>query len=302
MAFIIVFSFASCGTEEQTSSAADLIPTEPTEEVATEVVSEIVSEVVTDIIVNEEGETEIVTEIVTEVVSGIVEVDGATDSSDEKDTSKNQSTTKKGKPGNNPSDWSKAEIVDFYKKACAKSSDVTSTQTMSMRKGTLTAAGGIGKFLGVAEPIIRAVLEANSTDFNGITGGYQDLVPSDCKTAKAYKSGNYTIVELTMVNQTDGVYGKKNSGTVGHAISVVDGVAEAVEQFPAFDIQYENADIKIYYTEAQLKVKINSNGVIEKGTWSYVVTPIVNDLYIENLLVSDAGAIVDYKVIVGGGF
>ncbi|MBQ7957267.1 MAG: hypothetical protein IJ279_04445 [Clostridia bacterium] len=307
---VLLFSFSSCATkendpDEQTSVTVNGVQSDSDKtngEEATEVVTEIVTEVVTD----DEGNTEIVSEVVTEIVK-------AESSSKEKTTKKKDTTTKKKETTTNvkkpvadknddPSEWTKEEVVAYYKAACEKSSYKKSVQTMSMRKNTLKAGGGIGKFLSVAEPIIRGVLELNSTEIDGITGGYWNLVPSDCKTAKAYKSGDYTVVEMTMVDQTDGVYGKKFEGTVAHAITVVDGVAEAAEQFPAFDIKYKEADIKIHYTDAKLKVKINDKGIIEKGTWSYVVTPVVNDLYIENLEVDNAGAIVDYKVTVGGGF
>ncbi|MBE6783521.1 MAG: hypothetical protein E7536_05870 [Ruminococcaceae bacterium] len=200
------------------------------------------------------------------------------------------------------SEWRKDEIIDFYKSACNKSTGVTSTQYMYLKKNTLTAGDGAGAFLSLAEGIITGVLEKNTIEFDGITGGYKDLTASDCKQAKAYKDGGYTVIEMVMYDQVDDAYGNKYSGTVGHAISVVDGVAEVAEQFPLFDVQYENADIKISYTNAILKVKINSEGVIEKGTWSYVVTPSINNLYIEKLLVNNAGAVIDYKVTVGGGF
>lgn len=225
----------------------------------------------------------------------------------EKDTTKKtetEKTTDKKPVGTskNPADWSKDEVVAFYKKSCEKSSHVTSKQVMTMRKDTLKAAGGLGKFLNFAEGIIRGVMKLNAIDVPGITGGHWDLVPSDCKTAKAYKSGNYIVVEMTMKDQTDGVYGKTFEGTVGHAISVVNGVAEVAEQFSDFDIRYKEADIKIHYTEAVVKVKINEKGVIEKGTWKYVCTPVVNDLYIEGIEVDDAGAVIDYVVTLNGGF
>ena len=46
----------------------------------------------------------------------------------------------------------------------------------------------------LAMPVMVAALKANSTEFDGITGGYNDLVPSDVKTAKAYKEG-YRLCE-----------------------------------------------------------------------------------------------------------
>ncbi len=286
----MVFVLVSCGgnseNKETTTTAKtdDFISTEKTEHE---------TELVTKVVVNEDGSTELFTEI--------VEVTDKEDSSTENET---ETTTKKhdSEASKNPSEWTKEQVVDFYKQACANSSHVTSKQTMHMRKDSLKAAGGLGSFLSIAEPIIRGVMKLNEVDVPGITGGHENLTVDDCKTAKAYKSGDYIVVEMTMKDQVDGVYGKRNEGHIGHAIFVVDGVAEVAEQFSQFDVRYKEADIKIYYTDAKLKVKINSDGVIEKGTWTYVCTPVVNNLYIEGITVNDAGAVIDYGVTLNGGF
>lgn len=293
LAALMIFLLAACfnGSEDQKTT------TEKTTLGDSTVNNEPETEIVTKVVTNEEGETEVVTEI--------IEIEETEKVTEEKPTSeKNESTTKKQNVSvsKNPSDWNMEQVVAFYKKACENSSHVTSRQTMVMRKDSLKAAGGLGKFLSFAEGIIRGVMKLNAIDVPGITGGHWDLTVSDCKTAKAYKSGNYTVVELTMKDQTDGVYGKTFEGTVGHAISVVNGVAEVAEQFSQFDVRYKEADIKIHYTDAVVKVKINENNIIEKGTWKYVCTPVINDLYIEGLEVDDAGAVIDYEVTLNGGF
>lgn len=292
LTMVILFAFVACNSDKQNEDS-DVLETTVNSELLTDKENNDTSAgSVTE--TESESDTDTLAEETSDDKENISDKDSG---NDEKTTNKVTTADKK-----DPSNWSKAEVVAFYKAACEKSAAKKSVQTMSMRKNTLKAAGGVGNFLSMAEPIIRNVLKLNSTEIDGITGGYNKLVPSDCKSAKAYKSGNYTVVEMKMVDQIDGVYGKKAEGTVGHAIFVVDGVAEAVEQFPAFDIRYKEADIKIYYTDAIVKVKINSNGVIEKGTWSYVTEPVINGLYIENLEVNNAGAVIDYKVTVGGGF
>lgn len=293
-ALVCVFAFVSCGKNKDNKETGPVVETTAPDVYESQLVTEIVSEIVSEIVTNEEGETEIVTEIVTDIIEHttlILVTEPEETATEKRDYEKLD-----------PSEWRKDEIVSYYKTACNKSTGVKSTQYMYMRDNTLTADGGIGKFLGYAEDVIIGVMEKNTIEFDGITGGYNDLKVSDCKQAKAYKEGKYTVIEMVMYDQVDDAYGNKFSGTVGHAISVVDGVAEVAEQFPLFDVQYEDADIKISYSNAILKVKINSNGVIEKGTWSYVVTPSINNLYIEKLLVNNAGAVVDYKVTVGGGF
>lgn len=293
LAMLMVFLLASCfngsGEEETTTEKSSLDNSAVNNEPETEVVTKVVT--------NDEGETEVVTEI--------IEVEVTEKDMTKKPTEeKTESTTKKpvASVSKDPSDWNMEQVVAYYKKACENSSHVTSRQTMVMRKDSLKAAGGLGKFLSFAEGIIRGVMKLNAIDVPGITGGHWDLTVSDCKTAKAYKSGKYVVVEMTMKDQTDGVYGKTFEGTVGHAISVVNGVAEVAEQFSQFDVRYKEADIKIHYTDAVVKVKINENDIIEKGTWKYVCTPVINDLYIEGIEVDDAGAVIDYEVTLNGGF
>ncbi len=288
LALSFVFLLVSCSNskkeEETTNTTVEDVAGNKDE------VTEIVTEIITEVVTNDEGETEIVTEVV-EVTSP------------EKTTADNSLTTSQNNTvSSDPSKWTNEQIVDFYKKACKKSSGVTSKQTMIMRKDSLKAEGVNSTFLSIAESIIRGVMKLNAIDVAGITGGHWDLSASDCKSVKAYKSGDYTVVEMKMKDQVDGVYGKTFEGTVGHGISVVNGVAEVAEQFSAFDVRYKEADIKIRYTEAVLRVKINKDGFVEKGTWTYVCTPEVDNLYIEGFVLNDAGAVIDYSVTLNGGF
>lgn len=204
----------------------------------------------------------------------------------------------------NPAEWTKAEIVNFYKKAAQKSTSAKSVQRMTMDNGMDVQLnnGALEFLIGLAEPIIKAALKANSTEFDGITGGYNDLVPSDVKSAKAYKEGNYTVVEMTMVEQVDDAYGDTFKGTVGHAISVVGNIAVVADQFPDWTINFKDAFVELRYVNPKVKVKINDKGVIEKGTWSYVVDLEVRNLWIESVAVENATTEINYVITTGGGF
>lgn len=204
----------------------------------------------------------------------------------------------------NPADWSKEQVTEFYKKAAAKSHNgAVSSQTMSMPKLIVNdGSGAMNTFVNFAKPVINKVLEKNTTTFDGITGGHDKLVASDIEKYRAYKEGDYTIIELKMVEQTDGVYGEPTEGTVGHAISVLGNVATAAAEFPDFDIKFEEADIKIVYANPIVRVRINKNGVIEKGTWSYKSKVYIRHLQINTLMVDKADAEIDYAITVGGGF
>ena len=105
-----------------------------------------------------------------------------------------------------------------------------------------------------------------------------------------------------MVEQTDGLYADAQGGTVGHAINVLGDVATAVEQFPAFDIKYKEADIKVHYADPIVKVKINENGIIESGTWCYTSEIYIRSLKINSIMIEKADAEIVYDITVGGGF
>ena len=113
---------------------------------------------------------------------------------------------------------------------------------------------------------------------------------------------------MTMYEQVDGIHGDEKSGTVGHAISVVGDMAVIEENLPMFAIDFENSELQIRYANPTLKVKINQNGVIEKGTWSYTVMVNIKNLYIENVRLPLKATIktghgsVDFSTTVGGGF
>lgn len=210
-----------------------------------------------------------------------------------------------------PSAWTKEEVVAFYRNAAIKSTGAKSVQTMTLSKIVVNDGDGfIGTVVEWATPIIESLLAKNSTEFDGITGGYKDLVPSDAASAKAYKSGKYTVVEMTMVEQTDGVHGDTYSGTVGHAISVVGDVGVNVGNAIAdyFEADFDNAVLELHYSKPTLKVKINEKGIIEKGTWSYTVDVTIANLRAKavdfpiEVTIKNAFGSVDYKITTGGGF
>lgn len=203
-----------------------------------------------------------------------------------------------------PAEWSKEEIVAFYKSCAIKSNDsATSTQTMALDHMIVNNGdGALGFFVKMADPVIKKALAKNSTSYGGITGGFNNLVVDDAESLKAYKSGEYTVIEMKMKEQTDGTYGSPYDGTVGHAINVLGNVSTAVAEFPDFKIDFENADIKVRYSDPIVKVKINKDGVIEKGTWSYVANVDIKHLDISGIMVDTADAAILYEIKVGGGF
>lgn len=182
-----------------------------------------------------------------------------------------------------PSEWSAEKTVEFYKAAASKSQSRTkSVKKMTLNELTVNDGdGALGAFIDFCMPFFIAALEKNSTEFDGITGGYESLKASDAKSIKAYKEGNCTVVEMVMKEQTDGAHGEEKSGTVGHAISVVGDLSVVEAEFPKLEIGFDDADISLKYSNPKLRVKINKDGIIESGEWSYTVCINIENLRID---------------------
>lgn len=198
-------------------------------------------------------------------------------------TSASQPNTETTVIGTDPSKWSDEEVVEFYKTAAAKSqSRIKSVKKMTLKELTVNDGdGALGGFIDFCMPFFIDALEKNSTEFDGITGGYENLGVSDTTSVKAYKDGDYTVVEIKMKEQTDGAHGEEKSGTVGHAISVVGDLTVVQAEFPKLDIGFDDADISLKYSNPKLKVKINKDGIIESGEWSYTVCINIENLRID---------------------
>lgn len=204
-----------------------------------------------------------------------------------------------------PSLWSKSKIVSFYKQACAASSDVTSSQVMSLADVVINDGGGaINSVFKVIRPIITKILQSSSTDFDGITGGHQNILDTDIKQARAYSSGDNIVVEMTMYEQVDGAKADRYSGTVGHAISVVGDISEVMQMLADAGIagSVADEDVTLTYTNPTMKVLIGKDGKIINGTWSYTVDINLKNFTVRSTTVDRASAVIEYVITVNDGF
>ncbi len=281
LVFAMLFAFASCNDKPNDNGTDSQTATNSTGEAVTDSEGESVAETVTD------------------------------SATDKTETTDEETTEAPVRPlSDDPSEWTDEEIVAFYKAAAIKSkTKVKSKQKMALTEMVVNDGDGfLGKLVEMITPFLISALEDSSTEFDGITGGYEKLELSDAKSVRAYKSGGYTVVEMTMKEQIDGAHGDLHSGTVGHAISVVGDLAVVEEALPNFEIRFDEADIKLHYKNPKLKVKINKDGIIEKGTWTYQVYITVANLYVGgrrlplSATVKSGYGTVDYKITVGGGF
>lgn len=231
--------------------------------------------------------------------------DVSTTMTDETTTAKETTTASTTVKTDDPSEWSKAKIVEYYINACAKSSTVTSKQDMSLADISINnGEGAINSMFKLIKPIITKVLENNSTEFDGITGGHQNILVSDVASAKVYASGNNTVIEMTMYEQVDGAKSDRYSGTVGHAISVVGDISEVLGQLSdsGLPVEIADEDVTLTYTEPTFKVLIDNNGVIKNGTWGYLVDINLKNFKVGSVTVANASAVIKYVITVGGGF
>ena len=280
MVFTMLFAFASCndGSNESTETTKDAV---------------------TDAFGEEETVSD-ATEVTEEAITGEATAE----------TTEAVTLPELGSLADDPSKWTDEEIVAFYKAAAIRSkTEVKSIQKMTLEEMVVNDGDGfLGTLVEMITPFLISALEDSSTEFDGITGGYEKLELSDAESVRAYRSGEYTVVEMTMKEQVDGAHGDLHSGTVGHAISVVGDLAVVEEALPNFEIRFEEAEVKLHDKNPKLKVKINKDGIIEKGTWTYDVYVTIANLYVGgrrlplSATVKSGYGTVDYVITVGGGF
>lgn len=148
------------------------------------------------------------------------------------------------------------------------------------------------------------LLANNSKETAGVTGGYNNLKASDIATAKAYKVGGNTAIEMVMHEQVTGPSDDALSGSVGHAITAVGDIGAVVKQLKDLGIPLElsEKDTKIYYTKPVVKVLINSDDEIIKGTWKYTVEIRMDNYKAFGKDVETTSVIMDNTITVNGGF
>ena len=200
----------------------------------------------------------------------------------------------------NPSDWSKKRIIEEYKKAAIKSNPtVKSTQKISIKEMSVND-GEYESAMSFIKTIISKFLESNSTEKEGITGGFENLVPQDVNSARAYKDGNNIVIEMLMVEQTSGAKEDALSGSVGHAITAVGDIDEVIKDLAdrGLPLELSEEDTKIYYTNPVVEVVINENGEIISGTWSYTVEISMNNFKAFGQTVEKAKIVMDNIITV----
>lgn len=257
LAALMVLAFAACGAKEKEPEVTEPAVTEAVIEGETISADDLVTEAVEDVA----DETAEAAEDATEAP-----VNDAADNAEETEAAVEETTEEAKKVPE-----TKEEIVEFYK-AAAAASDKAGVKTSNVMKleNLEGGSGAVGAFVNLLEPIVKSTLEKNSSTDNHITGGYQNLTADDVASATAKDDGKYTTITINLKEQTDGMNGKSKEGHVGHGISVLDGMQQAVDQLNGLDVDASGGTLAIRYNNAKINVKIdNETGKIVSGTWSY---------------------------------
>ncbi len=284
LSLVMIFSFFGCGKDEKVE-----IPQESTTD-------EVVHDVVEDI-----------TDEVTDVVDSDVSKNHEESTTEEETTSKEESSSvaeeETTKLSQNPADWSKEQIVEKYKKAAKKSHSSTKTNHEVKITSISVNNGQFEGFFDFIMSIMSKFLANNTDDKDGITGGYNNLVASDVKSAKAYKVGDKIAIEMVMNEQVSGMKEDANSGSVGHAITTVGDISDVVKQFKDLGLPLELNEkaTKIYYTNPTVKVVIDDEKIVN-GTWKYTVEIKMNNYKAFGKKVDTTSIVMDNILTVNGGF
>ena len=260
LAAVLALSMAACGAKDDAEDTTTAVED-------------------TTIAVEAEASTE-----ATEVVEASSEADAEeteaqTEAAEEK-AEETEAATEEATEEEKKTPTTKEEIVDFYKKAATETDKGTVKTTSKMKLDALDGGGGaIGAFINVFKPAVESALEKNSTSSDHITGGYENLTAADVASATATDDGKYTTVTINLKDQTDGFTGDEHSGHVGHGVTVLGNVQNAINEINGLSAELGDGTVQLKYNSASIKVKVdNATGKIVSGTWFYKVNILVDNV------------------------
>ena len=281
-AAMLALSLAACGNKT---------PEEPETEPA---------EIITEEVLTQEAETEVTVE--EDTTAAEAETEAAAEETEKAEEAEEATEAETEAEKKTPE--TVEEIVEFYKKAAIETDKGTVKGQDQMTMTKLDGGSGVvGGLVSLFEPIAKSALSNNSGSVEGITGGYEKLSAADVSSATAKDDGKYTTVHINLKPQTDGMNGKSKEGTVGHGVSVLDGIDTALSQLKGVDVDTSEGGITLKYNNAYIDAKIdNATGKIVSGKWHYNVDILINNVKAKIGIVSatlkDATGAVEYTVTV----
>ncbi len=278
-ALIMTVSFAGCKNDRTQDPNSDITAEKSTQEIIEDVINE---EVLRTTAVSASEKT-------TESVSDIID---------------NTKLSTAAVSVKNPSGMSEAEIIEAYKNAALKSESAVTSQHFVEITNIIINGEELGSGFDFIKKIINTFISNNTEDSKGITGGYKNLTENDALSVKAYAVGNNTAIEMVMKNQTDGAKTDVHSGSVGHAIDVVGDISVVTNELTELGLPIEipSESTSIHYTNPVVKVLVDGNGKIIKGTWSYTVEIRLRNYKVFGTNVESSSIIMNNLITVNGGF
>lgn len=177
------------------------------------------------------------------------------------------------------SEWTDEEIINYYISAAKKSNEkAVSKEMMTV---DYIDDGEEDSFYDSMEPLIKSMMAENVYEFDGITGDYEKITVDDCESVNAYKKGRYIIVDIVLKDQTDSMRNEEDIvNTISHGIGIIDDKQEFLDVLneDGFTMDISAGDIVLDYHNAMISVRVNSDGYIKKGTWSYDIDVAVDNI------------------------
>ena len=284
LSLVMMFSLVACGKDNE--------PEAPQESTTT---AGGVSEDSTD---NTGNEITVTDAEATSVDTSVTTFTELSSTADESSTAAVITITKRS---DNPADWTTQQIIDAYKKAANKTHSGVKSQHSIEIKNIKVNDDDLPAFV---QSIMKTLLKNNSTDKDGITGGYNSLVASDVAYAKAYKNGSALVIEMTMNKQTAGPNEDANIGSVGHAITAVGDISVVTDPLADLKLPLDlnEKETKIYDTNPTVKVVIGPDGKIVNGTWQYTVDIRLNNYKAFGQHVDSTSVVMVNTLTLNGGF
>lgn len=191
------------------------------------------------------------------------------------------------------------QIIELYVNAAVNShATAKSVQKISMKDFNIDNGGAINSIMKMFLPVISKVVESNSTEFDGITGGYNNLCIDDITEISYTKTNETTNIKIKLKDQISSGTCDINSGTVGHGISVIGDLSSVFNQLKnsGIPISVENYNIVLSYKNAQIDVTVDKNGKITNGVWSYDVTLDLNNFSVGGTVVPNASVVISNQI------
>lgn len=266
LAAILALSMAACGAKE------------PAEETTT-------AEDTTAAIVMEAESTEAVDALAEESTEAAAATEAATEAPADEATTAEQKAPETEAPTEAETEaekkvpQTKEEIVEFYKKAATETDKNKITANTKMELVDLQADGALSAFVKIFKPAVANALSKNSTPTDHVTGGYKNLTADDVASATASDDGKYTTITINLKDQTDGFNGESKSGHVGHGVTVLGSVQNAINEIDGLSAEQGDGTVQLKYNNAKIDVKVdNETGKIVSGKWFYKVDILIDNV------------------------